>query len=712
MRRHGFLAIIAAATCAGTGWLFSHVSDLGASEEQPGSFREAVRARGAEVPEPTDDESGIRLNFFETTWDRVLQNVAEQGKLVLVMDRVPHGRYARRDRKRYDTETVISILNSELEPQGFRLVRQGNFLVVLNLDQARTRYARPVLTDRRFNSADRHESRDSADEDSHWQAMETGSRSPAAAPFSAVSARKDDGERRVAWASQQSDDDPQSVRHTEQSPFSDPVIPRPKSAGPEDVAAVSGPLTTRTVRMKHGKAAEVARSIYLVFEHRAELVREGLEGLPTFVVYASERTPAVVEFADEDDTPMFRVGINQAENVLVVEAVKTRADHLVRLIADLDQPTDPQDSVKLLPNNGIQDATARDLNDRIHRLVALQEKTGRSDQSTNGAAAGNRPADDAQGSSDESSLNLRGEVNVQAMQELGIIILKGNEADVQKVEAIIKQLEELSVGSLPDIHLLTLMHINSESMAELLTSVYEQLSELRQRDNESRKSAAFIPVVQPNALLIISSALEREAILKLAEELDRPIDPSSELKVFSLKNAVASQVVEGVEAFYQERGGLGTRVRVMADVRTNAIVVQGRPNDLEEVGRLIEGLDRDQPGAVHRMEVIQLNHATAEELATVINTAIQSVSSPPQQQTGGGGGFGQNQGPQELRDGKSVALEFLSASDAGQEMLRSGILVDVRVNADPRTNTLLITAPESSMPLLKALVRELDRSPS
>ncbi|MEZ6131454.1 MAG: secretin N-terminal domain-containing protein [Planctomycetaceae bacterium] len=312
----------------------------------------------------------------------------------------------------------------------------------------------------------------------------------------------------------------------------------------------------------------------------------------------------------------------------------------------------------------------------------------------------------------DGSLNLRGEVNVQAMQDLGILILKGNEADVAKVEAIIKQLEEMSVGSLPDIHLLTLQHVNSESMAELMTSVYEKLAELRNRGNNERQTAAFIPVVQPNALLIIAPAIELEAVLQLADELDRRTDPGSEFKVFSLENAVASQVATAIEGFYEERGGLGTRVRVVADLRTNAIIVQGRANDLEEIAALIEKFDRTEPGAVHRVEIIELKHATAEELATTINTAIQAVSSPPQQTTGGAGGFGgANQAAQELRDGKSAALEFLTTTGNVKELIRSGILVDVRVNADIRSNSLIISAPEASMSLLKALVAQLDRSP-
>lgn len=680
MRRHGFLAIMMAGATACSAWLLNQNHPLDASEETNRSFREALGGQ-SEVPAPVEDENGIRLNYFDSDWARVLKDVAKQGQLTLVMDKIPHGTFARRDRNRYQVESAVRILNADLEAQGFRLLSQGNYLVVLKLDQARTRYARPVLNE--WQSVDKRNAPSTAFRRGNDQRSS----------LIRASARKEQDSPRVAWASQQTE---------KTSPFAEEVIPQKQQ--PEPAAARQadeGPAVTKSIDIRNAKASEVARSIYLVFESRAELIAKGLQGLPTFVVQRSAD-----ENSDKKGTPLFQIGINQSSNSLIIEASKTRADHLARLIAEMDKPEDQKDeTLKIVPNKGVSDLTAKDLNEQIHRMVAMRTQA---EQPTGNGQATTSPL---AGNEDDSSLNLRGDVNVQAMQDLGILILKGNEADVRKVEAIIKQLEEMSVGSLPDIHLLGLKYVNSEAMAELLTSVYEQLTELRNRGNSDRQTAAFIPVVQPNSLLIISPAIELEAILALADELDRRTDPDSEFKVFSLRNAIASQVATSIDEFYDERGGLGTRVRVVPDVRTNAIIVQGRANDLDEIGKLIDSFDIDEPGAVHRVEIVELKHATAEELAEIINTAIQSVSSPPQQATTGGG-FGGNTGSQELQASKSAALEFLTTTGGGRELIRSGILVDVRVNADPRSNSLIISAPEASMPLLKALAQQLDLPPS
>lgn len=692
MRRHGFLAIMLAGVAAGGAWLLNQDYRLDASEEASRSFREALQGQsGSDVP--VEAEDGIRLNFFEASWDRVLQNVAEQGNLILVMDKIPHGRYARRDRARYRPDSVIRILNSELESQGFRLIAQGNYLVVLKLDQARTRYARSTVAP-------------VAQTPSEEPPVDVGAWENA--PASADGAPRNTASPPVKRASQQRPVAPQETTgrqppQSAETPFADTLTPRkpPVDAVVKAPEIDDGPLISSRVVIRHSKAADVARSVYLVFETRAELIRNGFEGLPTLVVKSAGS-------ADPAATTIFRIAIDQKKNELLIEASKTRVKHIVRLIAELDKPQEQDaETVKILPNRGVSDATAKDLNEQIHRMVAMRAQAAQTNAQAYDSEPGSEQPDE------EGSLNLRGEVNVQAMQDLGILIIKGNEVDVQKVEAIIKQLEELSVGSLPDVHLLALQHINSESLAELLSSVYEQLAALRQRDSGSDEIAAFFPVVQPNAILIVTPQIELEAILELAGQLDRQLDPNSQFKVFSLKNAIASQVAEALGTFYEERGGLGTRVRIVADMRTNAVIVQGQANDLEEVAKLVNRFDQDKPGAVHRVEVVELQHATAEELADLINTAIQSVSSPPQQTTTGGGGLGAgNQGAQELRDSKSVALEFLATTGGGRELLRSGILVDVRISADPRSNSLIISAPEGSMPLLTALIRNLDRPPT
>lgn len=735
MRRHGFLAAILLGTAATTGWVLSRPDGLDASEENGRSFREALTRTAAET-EPVEDPEGVRLNFFDATWERVLKNVADQQQLTLVMDEIPPGHYARRDKKFYDIDSAVRILNAELESQGYRLLRQNEFLIVLNLDKARTEYSRPRLgsSSALASSDGRPGVRPTATTPTRSIPLRTNTHSHFRDPAT--------GLRGIAQtADNDTGESDETTSPSSRSRFGTPVsqvsyMTQTEGATQTEAAArnleTPLPVVTQTVECRNTKASELARTIYLVFEKRAKLELEGINGLPSFTVFE----PAKDGQSTPTNTAVFRIGIDQNLNQLIIEAPQNKQPHLKSLIAELDKPADLSNStVKLLPNNGLGTNTAKDLNEQIHQLVSMNAAAaaagsgarpnpfaqetpaaGQPPAGTSGAAGQTIPpgGQEPQGE----TLNLRGEVNVQAMQDLGILILKGNEADIGKVAEIIARLETMSVGSLPDIHILTLKNLNSEAMAELMTSVYEELNTLRQRGTTTRKTAAFIPVVQPNAILILASQLEMESILKLANDLDQPLDPDFEFQVYPLKNAIASQVVTALDSFYSEPTGLRTRPRAVADVRTNSVIVQGRINDLTEVGKLIERIDKDESGAVHRVRIFGLKNASATELSTTISSAIQAVTNPPQQTTGGQGGFGGlgglggTTGSQELRASKSVALEFLSTDGNAQHLIKSGILVDVRVNADVRSNSLIVSAPEASMNLMGALIQALDMEPT
>ncbi len=719
MKRQGFLAAGLLSSATALCLLLNRHGGLGASEEKPRSFRQALA--GTEEPSATEVEDGIRLNYFDTTWAKVLKDIAESQELTLVMDSVPPGRFARRDKKQYDLDTAVRILNKELEPQGYRLLVQKSFLIVLNLDKARTEYSRPrINTDGsteqertpatesliRSASASREVSNDDSNPLSSSTSSSTSdSRQQKTGLKNSRSQAKTSGRSRNLSASGEESGWKSDASRSSIHPVSQggKVIEEEESEVDK-----SGPLSVEEIPLSNGNASELARTIYVVFEKRAELQKNSINGLPGFAVYDRTEDGS----ARKGDAPLFRIGIDQDANQLVLEAPAQRMNHLKKLVGDLDKPVEfgAEAAVKVVENKGISAKTAKELNEQIHQLVSMADE-GKGKPGTPDDQKSRSDGELANG--EDPAINLRGEVNIQAMQELGILILKGNEADVAKVEEIIARLETMSVGSLPAIHVLTLQNVDSEAMATLLTSVYEELTELRQRGSENRKTAAFIPVVQPNAILILSSEIERQSILDLADELDKPLTPELEFQVFPLKSAIASQVVTALESFYEERPGLGTSVRAFADVRTNSLIVQGRGNELAEVTKLVERIDKDDPSATVRMQIIPLKQAVAQELSDTINQALQAVINPPQQTTQGGGGFGggNNTGAQELRDNKSVALEFLTSNGGIQDLIRSGILADVRVSPDVRSNSLIVSAPEASMTLMTALVEALDRAP-
>jgi general secretion pathway protein D len=650
-----------------------------------------------------DQRKQIKLNYVHTAWPKVLKDVADAADLTLVMEDIPPGHLSRLDREVYTTAEALRVLNRQLEPKGFRLLEQKEYLVVLHLENARNSYRRPIIR------ADESEPQSVPDTTPEFRKPQW--------DVQPITSRADD--RRRAG-----DSDTARMR--------DSI--RQVSGSGDDRDEDEGPSRLVPVRLKNRNATDVARAIYRAYKTQAELIDDGPQGLPAFRVYEAEQLPA-------SPTPMrvidpgihrrvqFTVGLDDEWNNLVVEATDARIRDVGSLIQRLDTPANQGDEVlKIVSSKKNVRAIAENLRPVIKTLVAQRDPADlpaarQQDDDPNQpppdpARPGITVSPDVQARMpgldlDQLDLNLRGEVSIQIVGNQLVVI--GAQEDVERVMRLIAEIERTQAPTVPELRMLMLRHVDSEALAELLTSVYAALTTARGPRAADFPPVNVIPVVKPNAVIILAAVGDVESVVDLATQLDRPVDPEREFQIFRLRNAPATQVATTIDTFYQNRPGLGVRVRVIPDVRTNSVVVQARPRDMEEVEDLIRKVDSDQSEAVSKVRFFPLRNALADDLAFVINQAIQSVLNPPQQLGAAGvlgavgvGAVGAGQAAQQMQEVKSTVLEFLTDEEGRQRSIRSGILADIRVTAEPRTNKLVVTAPERSMDLMAELIRQLD----
>ncbi|NOX53060.1 MAG: hypothetical protein GXP27_01200 [Planctomycetes bacterium] len=278
-------------------------------------------------------------------------------------------------------------------------------------------------------------------------------------------------------------------------------------------------------------------------------------------------------------------------------------------------------------------------------------------------------------------------VDIETLPDLDVIILRGREADVEELTRIIEEIERLSVEKQPTIDIVYLKHIKGEALMQVLQQVQQAWLGGRQG------RVSVLPLVKPNALLLIGWGEAMEAIKTLIQKLDQPVQASTQFRVFRLKHAPVSTVQSTVQQFFSNRGGLGPQVRVTADARTNSLVVEAAPRDMEEVALLIQQLDTDQSEAVMQTRIFHLKNTLAANTAQTLLTAIQAAA---------GGAAGQ----------KSSVLELLTIDAKGRKRIKSGLLADVRITPDVRANSLIVFAPAQSMGLIEALIHELDDKPA
>lgn len=687
--------------------------------------------------DPVKPKQQIKLNFLQANWGKVLKDVAKEMELELVADRAPSKLYTRIDRRAHSRDEALRILNQELEPQGFRLVVKGEYLVLIEVRASRNEYQRTNIP------REPQEKTEIASEESGVITAGAVEMAPTKRMVTQAVATRSRGE--------------ESSVAPRRSPIRQVAGEKEQELAPPLDAPAEEPVES-AVRVKSRDAVTISRHIHKAFKDRSELLDKGPRGLQGFRVYRNSAGTTAGKAAGRETR--FEVGIDDERQVLVTHGTPAETRAVSRLIKTLDS-LPRNESFRLVSTKKDANQIALTLQPEIDRLTAagrkhlrrernsVMEGRGRNTEADD-EADGEESDEEAQDQPENSAENLRmgqmnrqgsslaivgglkGEVEIQAIPELGIVIVRGNEGDVKQVMDVINEIERLSVGAAPDVELLMLKHVNSESLATLLTNVYDRTSTNRTapaRTAQSSQSVTVIPIMRPNAVLILASAADMDSVLSLAEELDQPSDPSKEFRVFGLKHAVPGQVVETVEALYPgattATGGnqaqpstaaLAPRVKIVADTRANTVIVQARPRDMKEVAALIRKLDVGETRAVTQLKMIPLKNAVADELSVTLQTAIQSVLNPAritaaqgQNQAGGQQLQGQTGGAPELREIKSMILDFIDTLGPDGRPLRSGILADIRVSADLRTNTLVVTAPAESMPLLEELVRQLDR---
>jgi len=280
------------------------------------------------------------------------------------------------------------------------------------------------------------------------------------------------------------------------------------------------------------------------------------------------------------------------------------------------------------------------------------------------------------------------EVDIQALPDLDVIILRGRNPDVEELTRIIREIERASADAASEIEVYYLRHVQGEALSELLSQVLENLTGAMQ----GRVTAT--PLGKPNAVLLIGWGESLKAAKELVAKLDRPLDPATQLRVFALKNAPVEQVRTLIEQFFTTRGGLGPRATVTADRRTNALIVTAAPRDMQEVELLVRRLDAGTSQAVNQGRLIRLKNSLAADVAQTLQAAIDAA-----------------RGEGNAQQARSAVLEMMLIDPNGERVVRSGLLNDVRITPDARTNTLIVSGPADSMELIEELVRKLDESP-
>ena len=190
-----------------------------------------------------------------------------------------------------------------------------------------------------------------------------------------------------------------------------------------------------------------------------------------------------------------------------------------------------------------------------------------------------------------------------------MIVVRGNPRDVERVMEIIRQIEELSSQTQPEIQIYPLKFVNGSSLSTVVQSLYDQTLATRQG------RVTITALGKPNSLLLIGRPEAVQSVIELIKKLDQPVNPQALFQVFPLKNASATAAQTVVNQFFNSRGGFGAGIggglagtaSVTLDYRTNSLIVQASPRELQEVESLLKKIDAPASSAVNELRIFTVD---------------------------------------------------------------------------------------------------------
>jgi general secretion pathway protein D len=245
-----------------------------------------------------------------------------------------------------------------------------------------------------------------------------------------------------------------------------------------------------------------------------------------------------------------------------------------------------------------------------------------------------------------------------------------------------------------------------------------------------------------NALIVTDTLANIKRLMQIVVALDTHMATVAEIRVFRLVSADATSAATLINSIFQQqaqsssissrggqRGGRGgafgpggpmemlmqmrnqnrggaqsgatinVQVVAAADERTNSVVVRGSSETLDLVADMIKALD-DTSARVTDVRVFQLRYADAMNAADVVNQLFgqQATSSSRSSR----GGRGANFSPMMFRG------PFGGGAQQGNGNASGGSTLQVSAAADSRTNTVVVTGPESVLNIVEDVIKKLD----
>ncbi len=364
-------------------------------------------------------------------------------------------------------------------------------------------------------------------------------------------------------------------------------------------------------------------------------------------------------------------------------------------------------------------------------------------------------------------LQAREKVALAVDTRTNVLIVSASRENAAVIDEIVARVDaEEDFGLLGDVRVYRLAHADAALLAPTLQEFFDAKRSAEEEAGGASRSLAvtILPDERTNALLVTGGREVFPQVERLLGDLDAARSVASEFRVFRLEQATATALQPTLERLFAERVLRGQEkdpVTVIADARSNALIVGAAPEDMALAASLIERLDTSIAEGL--MHLFPLAKADATRVAETLRSLFESE--------GAAEGIGisvdertnslivsagaadikriaellkrldtdavtrvtevrifslKNADAEALAEilttaltekppvmtgespNRQTVLQFVARTQDGRDLIASALQEGVLITPDRRTNSLIVSAPLENMPFLDSLIGALD----
>ena len=286
------------------------------------------------------------------------------------------------------------------------------------------------------------------------------------------------------------------------------------------------------------------------------------------------------------------------------------------------------------------------------------------------------------------------------------LLVAADPADLASIRELVTQLAEVPMNPAIGLYVVPLDRGDVEQFASRLQSLMRDRTRSLGEGETPTDEVSITADPVSRTLIVAANEDNFQIVQDLVGALVQAGAESAgmqDIEILALSNQSAGDVVDLLDDMYvkDENSRRGeTVIRVTADDRLNAVVVNAPGDDRIAIKRLVQQLDNTRPSQVVEIKYIPLGAANAVETVSLIENVLS------------GNTLAGRRGSEQ-----ATIIRYLQDIEGGagdqsdiQTEVSTAVRESISLTPDARTNTIIVRAPRDAMQLIDNMIRDLDAS--